>query len=219
MLTSSFLLQAQSIFWSSYATSSNNLAELYRQQGLYAKAEPLYIEGINIKEKVLGKEHPSYATSLNNLALLYKSLGLYAKAEPLYIEAKNIREIVLGKEHPSYASSLNNLAVLYYDQGLYAKAEPLFMEANSILLDNMDLNFSLLSEKEKGKYLKTFGFSFKAFNSFVLKRMEENPAVISGADIVFQPDVSGFDLVGWKDFDEIVEVGYHHAKEVLRKIT
>ena len=42
----------------SYATSLNSLAVLYDNQGLYANAEPLYIEAKNIREKVLGKEHP-----------------------------------------------------------------------------------------------------------------------------------------------------------------
>jgi CHAT domain-containing protein len=115
-----------------YATSCNNLAELYRKQGLYSKAEPLLVEAKNVVEKVLGKEHSDYAMSCNNLALLYKDQGLYSKAEPLYVEAKNIREKVLGREHPSYATSCSNLAVLYYNQGLYSKAEPLYVEAKNI---------------------------------------------------------------------------------------
>ena len=50
----------------------NNLAELYRRQGKYGKAEPLYQRSLAIAEKALGPDHPSTATSLNNLALLYK---------------------------------------------------------------------------------------------------------------------------------------------------
>jgi predicted acylesterase/phospholipase RssA len=42
--------------------------------------------------------------------------------------------------------------------------------------------------------------------------------MLSGADIVFQPDVSGYGLVAWKNYDEIVEVGYRHAKEVLEQM-
>jgi hypothetical protein len=160
-----------------YATSCNNLAFLYKSQGLYAKAEPLYIEAKNIREKVLGKEHPDYATSCVSLAFLYESQGLYVKAEPLYIEAKNIFEKVLGKEHPKYAISCNSLAFLYDSQGLYAKAEPLYVEGIKPLLSQIDNNFSMLSEKEKGLFYKSFSNNFEQFTSFSAKRYQENPAI------------------------------------------
>ena len=51
--------------------------------GDYAKAEPLYKEALEIRRKVLGREHPDTATSLDNLAGLYRAMGDYAKAEPL----------------------------------------------------------------------------------------------------------------------------------------
>ncbi len=115
-----------------YATSLNNLAFLNHTMGNYAKAEPLYIEALNIKKKVLGPDHPDYATPLNNLAALYVEMGNYAQAEPLLTEALNITKKTLGTAHPDYAGSLNNLAFLYSSIGNYAKAEPLFIEALNI---------------------------------------------------------------------------------------
>ena len=56
----------------SVATSLNNLAELYRVQGQYAQAEPLYKRSLAIREKALGPDHPDVADSLNQLALLYR---------------------------------------------------------------------------------------------------------------------------------------------------
>jgi CHAT domain-containing protein len=99
---------------------------------LYQKAEPLYIEAKDLKEKIVGKEHPDYANFCNNLAALYKNQGLYQKAEPLYIEGKDIQEKILGKEHIDYTRSCDNLANLYRMQGLYQKAEPLYLEAKNI---------------------------------------------------------------------------------------
>ena len=104
----------------------NNLAGLYRAQGRYAEAEPLYKRALAISEKALGPEHPDVGTSLNNLAVLYQAQGRYAEAEPLYKRALAIDEKALGPEHPDVATSLNNLAVLYGAQGRYAEAEPLF---------------------------------------------------------------------------------------------
>ena len=50
--------------------SLNNLAELFRTQGRYSEAEPLYKRSLAIREKALGPVHPSVGTSLNNLAAL-----------------------------------------------------------------------------------------------------------------------------------------------------
>jgi tetratricopeptide (TPR) repeat protein len=57
------------------ATSLNNLAELYRVQGQYAAAEPLYKRALAIWEKALGPDHPQVATVLKNMARLYKEAG------------------------------------------------------------------------------------------------------------------------------------------------
>jgi len=114
------------------ATSLNNLASLYQDQGAYAKAEPLYARALDISEKALGANHPDVATSLNNLAELYRAQGAYAQAEPLYARALDISEKALGPNHPDVATSLNNLASLYKDQGAYAKAEPLYTRALDI---------------------------------------------------------------------------------------
>ena len=77
------------------ATSLNNLAEVLREQGRYAEAEPLYRRAITIFEKALGPEHPDTTSSLNNLALLLKQEGRYVEAEPLYRRALAIREKAL----------------------------------------------------------------------------------------------------------------------------
>ncbi len=114
------------------ATSLNNLASLYQEQGFHAKAEPLFIRALAITEKALGPDHPDTATSLNNLALLNTDQGLYAKAEPLFIRALSITQKELGPYHPSTAANLGNLASLYRYQGLHAKAEPLFIRALAI---------------------------------------------------------------------------------------
>lgn len=78
------------------ATSLNSLAESYRAQYKFAKAEPLYKRSLAIREKALGPDHPEVATSLHNLAELYWSQYQNAKAEPFYARALAIREKALG---------------------------------------------------------------------------------------------------------------------------
>src|SRR6516162_9377886 len=88
----------------------NNQAELYKEEGRYADAEPLYKRVLAINEKARGPDHPSVALALNNLAGLYKEQARYADAAPLYERALAIRERALGRDHPDVAQSLKNLA-------------------------------------------------------------------------------------------------------------
>ena len=72
--------------------SLNNLAVLYKIQGRFADAEPLYKRALAIKEKAFGPDHPDVAISLSNLAELYRVQGRYADAAPLNQRALAIRE-------------------------------------------------------------------------------------------------------------------------------
>ena len=76
------------------------MAGLYKSQGKYKEAEPLYQQALALRQKLLGDDHPDVATSLNNLASLYYSQGKYKEAEPLYQQALNIFEQRLGVDHP-----------------------------------------------------------------------------------------------------------------------
>ena len=57
------------------ATSLNNLAGLYRSQGKYADAEPLYQRALNILEEALGLKHPNTRTVRENYVFTEKDEG------------------------------------------------------------------------------------------------------------------------------------------------
>ncbi|MFN4876527.1 MAG: tetratricopeptide repeat protein [Aphanizomenon sp.] len=111
------------------ATSLNNLADLYYNQGKYSEAEPLYLDALAMRKRLFTGDHSDVAQSLNNLAILYRNQGKYSEAEPLYLEALEMRKRLFTGDHPDVASSLNNLAILYRNQGKYSEAEPLYLEA------------------------------------------------------------------------------------------
>jgi len=48
------------------ATSLNNLAGLYRAQGRYEAAEPLYLEALAILAEAVGTDHPNFQTVFGN---------------------------------------------------------------------------------------------------------------------------------------------------------
>ena len=114
-------------------TSLNNLGVLYKTQGKYAEAEPLYQRALAIREKTLGPDNPNLIVNLNNLAMLYEAQGKYAEAEPLYQRALAIDEKAVTLDGLGLVPDLNNLAVLYDAQGKYAEAEALYQRALAIL--------------------------------------------------------------------------------------
>src|SRR5262249_24616018 len=139
----------------------SSLGSAAHDAGNYPLAGPALAEALNIRERLLGPEHPAVAVSLNNLALLYQDQGRYAEAERLAKRALALGEKALGPEHPDVAVGLNNLAVLYKDQGRYAEAEPLYKRA--LAIDEkvlgpehpgvaIDLNNLAALYKDQGRY-------------------------------------------------------------------
>ncbi|KAK4220997.1 Tetratricopeptide repeat-domain-containing protein [Podospora fimiseda] len=83
----------------------------------------MHRQALQLREKVLCKEHPSTLTSMNNLALVLGSQGKYEEAEKMHRQALQLFEKVLGKKHSSTLSSMRNLAGVLNDQGKYKEAE------------------------------------------------------------------------------------------------
>jgi tetratricopeptide (TPR) repeat protein len=117
--------------------SLHNLAGLYRMQGRYAEAEPLYKRSLAIRENGYGPDHQDVALILKSLAGLYHHQGRYTDAEPLYKRSLAIREKA-QPDHPDLAHSLNNLAALYDSEGRYAEALNLSRRAVAILGKRLD---------------------------------------------------------------------------------
>ncbi|MCH9020758.1 MAG: CHAT domain-containing protein, partial [Proteobacteria bacterium] len=181
------------------AGSLNNLAELYRAQGRYEAAEPLYKRALAVREKALGPDHPDVATSLNNLAGLYRLQGRYEAAEPLYMRSLAIKEKALGPDHAGVAASLNNLALLYENQGRYEAAEPLYKRALAIRQKALGpdhpsvattLNNLGLLYKSQGRYEAALGYIRRA-SAIHRSRAERAGAARSLGAVVEQKKVRG----------------------------
>src|SRR5436190_815497 len=96
---------------------------LYKAQGRYPEAEPLYKRALAIREKTLGPDHHDVSIALHKLADLYYQEGRYTEAEPLYKRAIVISEKALGPDDPGVGTSLISLADLYETQARYNEAE------------------------------------------------------------------------------------------------
>ena len=58
-------------------------SRLYFEQGRYNEMEVLHVRALQIREQMLGPDHPDIATSLNHLGNLYLTKHIYVEAEPL----------------------------------------------------------------------------------------------------------------------------------------
>lgn len=97
--------------------------------GNYKQAGPYLQRALDIREHILGPEHPDTALSLHDMAELYFYQGDYVHAY-LYLERTiAIQEKALNAEHPDLAWSRHDLGVLYATSGEYERAQPLFQQA------------------------------------------------------------------------------------------
>ncbi|CAN0553514.1 unnamed protein product, partial [Ectocarpus sp. 12 AP-2014] len=69
-----------------------------RRRSQQPRAAPLYERSQDIRENVLGPDHPDVAQSLNNRAALLQRQGKYAEAEQFFERSQAIREKVLGPD-------------------------------------------------------------------------------------------------------------------------
>lgn len=110
----------------------DRLASYHQAQGQYSEAEPLFIQALEMKEMLMGRNHPDVAESLNNLGWMYFRQRRYEAAKPLLHESLKIRQATLPSFHPDIADSLTTLADLYRSQRQYIEAESLLLKSLKI---------------------------------------------------------------------------------------
>lgn len=91
------------------ALSTSKMATLF----LSSAAKVFLSRSLEMRQRVLGPDHPDCAQSLNNLAALHTERREYETAEDMYEKALDIRKKALSPDHPSLAYTLKHLAMLY----------------------------------------------------------------------------------------------------------
>lgn len=126
-----------------YPSLLNNLANVYSSREEYVKAEPLYVEILDIQAKIIGKRSLGYITYQNNLASVYKHTKQWQKADSLWKAAMDTLADMTGKGDALYISMLNNRADLYYEQEKYSLAEKYSLEAKKLQKDSFGKDNSM----------------------------------------------------------------------------
>ncbi|CAI7593615.1 unnamed protein product [Penicillium palitans] len=109
------------------------VSDYFYDCGRWIDRQPVDERTYELRQQVLGEEHPETIQSLGNLATTYSAQGRYSEAEPMKVKALALLQQVLGEEHPETIQSLASLAATYYAQGRYSEAEPMEVKALALL--------------------------------------------------------------------------------------
>jgi tetratricopeptide (TPR) repeat protein len=98
-------------------------------RGTYEEAEAMHRRAWEIREEVIGHEHPDTLISVSDLGLVLSRQGKYKESEAMHRRVLKAREKVFGREHYSTLTSVNNLGLVLDMQGKYEDAEVMHRRA------------------------------------------------------------------------------------------
>jgi eukaryotic-like serine/threonine-protein kinase len=115
-----------------WATLYGHLGTVHNAAGHRDEALSFAEKALEIRERVLGPEHPEVAANLHNIASVYRERGEYGIARELAERALAIQRNALGEDHPDIARALANLASVYGEMGDHAAALVIYENAAKI---------------------------------------------------------------------------------------
>src|SRR5450631_2762624 len=151
----------------------NNLGGLFEIRGDREAALRMQQEGLALKERALGRDHPDVGISEGNLAVVLTMLGRNQEALEHVDRSIEILEIGLGAGHPDLATQLNNRGEILDALGRSRDARTSFEKARIIWerelgLDNRNLAYALtgigssyLSERDPSNAIVPLERAFK----------------------------------------------------------
>jgi tetratricopeptide (TPR) repeat protein len=107
------------------ATICNNLGEALLEQGKLDEAEPLLVESLTMREKLLGEMHPHRACSYHNLARLCFDQQKLSDSERYFKRALLIREKFPGARGSDLKETVEAYCLLLHKQGRSEEATAL----------------------------------------------------------------------------------------------
>ena len=85
-------------------------------QGKYEEIEEMYGQALELRERVLGKEHPDTLTSVYCLAYLLHHKKRYKDAEVFYHRAYSGYRKTLGEKHPTTAACSRHYSLMLKEE-------------------------------------------------------------------------------------------------------
>jgi tetratricopeptide (TPR) repeat protein len=171
------------------ATLMSTMGNVYRNLGLYEQSSPLLERTVELREKMLGPDHPSVAASLFDLSLLRKEEAGYEKALSLAKRALDIYEKTRGPEHASTLKAVENVGAVYWKMGKFDEAESLLVRALEVRkkvlgAESLEVASSLNNlanlADDRGQYDKAEAY-YKGALAIYEKAPDQNQLSIAGS--------------------------------------
>ena len=99
-----------------------NLANLYEQNRRLDEAEPLLVDTVERRRRMLGEEHPFTLGALNNLGNVYMGQKKLEEAERVFRQALDTLLRTLGEEHEDTLRTMSNLGLVLWNTERYDEA-------------------------------------------------------------------------------------------------
>jgi tetratricopeptide (TPR) repeat protein len=119
--------------------TKTGLAGAFYAQGEHHDAKQIYIEIIEVKERMLGSKHPETLLSKVNLAPLLASEGQYETAETIYRHVLKWYKKMLGEADPNTIIAMGGLGSLLNTMKNYIEAEELNRQALGLATGTLGL--------------------------------------------------------------------------------
>ncbi len=104
------------------------IGTVYRNLGLAVRAEPLLTQAVQLRNRLLGQDHPATLSARGRLATVFERQGHYQKAESLLQQLLEKERKVLGPDQPETLWTLDQLAFVTDRLGRYAESEKIYRE-------------------------------------------------------------------------------------------
>jgi tetratricopeptide (TPR) repeat protein len=152
---------------------SFSLACIYQAQLDYFQAEALFLEVLEISERVYGENSHKLLDTLNHLSRLYRSLNQLDQAKKYSERSLAISKNSLGEDHVTTAVAMGDLGSIYRLKGEYFKAFEYYKKVAEINEANLELADPLVTIslsrvadllKSMGKYDEALSFYDKTLN-------------------------------------------------------
>ncbi|KAL2195588.1 hypothetical protein P885DRAFT_39878, partial [Corynascus similis CBS 632.67] len=93
-------------------TLLHSVAGFFIYRGQWKDAERFQPEAVELREEVLGSDHPHTLASMGNLASTFWKQGRLEEAEKLKVQVMETSKTKLGPDHPDTLTGMNNLALI-----------------------------------------------------------------------------------------------------------
>lgn len=161
-----------------FAEVLNNKAKLLLVQNKLDEAQEAYETSMSIMKDVYGKKSLHVSIALNNLGRVAEKKGEYKKALKYYNNSLDIKSEYVGDISLSVTEINGNIARIYEALGNQEQAFIYWKKTITDYLKLIDIQFTVLSEREKAAFYNKIRNQFEQFNNFVVAHHQKYPEAL-----------------------------------------